>query len=63
MISPFRTWVPVPAVNVPAEAATSNPPLPAVITLTERVYVLVEPEVTVVGPVSVTVGMLVVLWL
>jgi len=51
----------VPAANVPAVAATSSPPFPAVSTLTERVYVLVVPDVTLVGPVRVMVGMLVVL--
>jgi hypothetical protein len=36
-ISPLRTFVPVPAVNVPAEAATSRPPLPATPPLTVTV--------------------------
>jgi len=54
--------VPVPAVNVQADAATSTPPLPATIVLTEMVYVLVEPEVTVVGPLRVTVGAVPLLW-
>ena len=61
VISPFKTLVPVPAANVPAVAATSSPPLPAVSTLTESVYVLVVPDVTLVGPVRVMVGILVVL--
>jgi multisubunit Na+/H+ antiporter MnhC subunit len=33
-ISPLDTLVPVPAAKVPAEAATSTPPLPDVIVLT-----------------------------
>jgi hypothetical protein len=36
-ISPLETLVPVPAANVPAEAATSTPPLPEEMTLTEMV--------------------------
>ena len=55
-ISPLRTFVPVPAAKVPADAATSTPPFPAVTVLTEIVYVLVDPDATEVGPVMVTVG-------
>jgi hypothetical protein len=55
-ISPLRTLVPVPAAKVPADAATSTPPFPAVTVLTEIVYVLVDPDATEVGPVMVTVG-------
>ena len=62
VISPFITCVPVPAAKVPADAATSSPPLPATIVLTESVYVLVEPEVTVVGPLRVMLGAVPLLW-
>jgi hypothetical protein len=61
-ISPPSTFVPVPAANVPAEAATSTPPLPDVTVLTEMVYVLVDPDATDVGPVSVTAGAVPLLW-
>src|ERR1700757_50717 len=55
-ISPLRTFVPVPAAKVPADAATSTPPLPAVPVLPAIGYVWVDPEATGVGPVMVTVG-------
>lgn len=61
-ISPLSTLVPVPAANVPAEAATSTPPFPAVTVLTEIVYVVVDPEATDVGPVKVTFGAVPELW-
>jgi len=60
VISPFKTLVPVPAMKVPIVEATSRPALPEPPTV--RVYVFVEPEVTEVGPVSVTVGLAPVLW-
>ena len=54
--SPLSTLVPVPAANVPPEAARSIPPFPAVTVLTLSVYEVVDPDATEVGPVRVTVG-------
>jgi hypothetical protein len=60
-MSPFMTCVVDPAVNVPAEAATSKPLFGVPLLL--KVYVLVVPETTVVGPLIATIGSAVpVLW-
>lgn len=58
--SPLETLVPVPAVNVPAVEATSRPAFP-VVPVNVKVKVFLEPEVTVVGPLRVAVGLVPVL--
>jgi hypothetical protein len=54
VISPLSTWVPAPAVKVPAVEATSNPPFPPPPTV--RVKLAVDPELTELGPVQVIAG-------
>jgi hypothetical protein len=60
VISPFSTFVPAPAVNVPAVEATSNPPFPPPPTV--RVKLPVAPELIEVGPIQVMAGAAPVLW-
>jgi hypothetical protein len=60
VISPFNTFVPAPAMNIPAVEATSNPPFPPGPTV--RVKLAVVPELTEVGPIQVMAGAVPLLW-